>query len=88
MSPTAPAPKKESTVDQEIDDAIAKIDACLPEIHRKVAAVKNGESDDHLLDTTVIRKSQTIFRAMADNPLLTDSGEDIQVKAPPKRKKG
>lgn len=73
-------------MDQEIDDAIAKIDACLPEIHRKVEAVKRGESSARLINAKAIRNSQTLFRAMADNPLMTESGEDIDVKAPPRKK--
>lgn len=80
----APLPKKpEVEVDQEIDTAIARIDQCLPEIHKRVEQSKrSGDTPSSAFQPQRIMQTQRKFQAMVDDPILTESGLDIQVEAP------
>lgn len=81
MNPSAPRPKKPAAeVDSAIDDALNRIDQCLPAIHERVERGKRaGDTPSAAFNARQLVQTQRVFQAMAEEPLLTKSGEDILV---------
>ena len=69
-------------MEQELDAVIDRIDQCLPAIHARIALAKRGgDSPSAAFHPKRIMQTQRTFQSMADNPLLTESGEDINPDA-------
>jgi hypothetical protein len=80
MAAAAPLPKKpEAKVEDELDTALDRIEQCLPAIHERVAASKRAgqRSPSDSFNPSRIVRTQQVFQQMADEPLLSESGEDI-----------
>lgn len=81
MVPVAPLPKKpEAEVEAELDTVIDRIDACLPAIHARARrSQQSGDTPSAAFHPKRIMQTQARFQQMADDPLLTESGEDIKI---------
>jgi hypothetical protein len=86
--PQRPIPCRKRVVEVEaveeetvLDEVIQKIDESLPAIHRMVAVRKKQSRRRTATDRLApeeARRAQAAFQEMKDNPLLTDSGDDIR----------
>lgn len=76
MSQASPAPKS------DLDATIEKIDACLPRIHEKAKETgRKGKTPSGAFRIGKnFKKTQQDFALMADDKILTDSGEDIKLR--------
>ena len=82
MGTIAPLPENQETeVTKEIDSIIARIDQCLPVILKKGAqGMISSDTPTKAFQPARIMQTRQLFQDMADNPLLTESGEDIKVE--------
>ena len=68
-------------MEDELDAVIDRIDQCLPVIHAKVRASKTagGSPASDSFNPKRIMRTKAVFQAMAEEPLLSESGEDIKL---------